>query len=265
METFQSRIERLFGLPDLPVDERRKRTLLFVCILVAVPLISVYGGIDWYEGRHFEGGIILAVALSLLAIAYLAKNLARMARAYRFSATLVFVLLIYELGTGGGEGYAFLWFYFFPIALFFMFGRREGAVWVVATLAVMVAFLILDLGTYDYGLGASTRFLLTYGIVVIVSFALESSRAYYYSALLKEKKSLEEALGQVKTLRGLFPLCAYCKNVRDDRGYWSQIEAYVSEHSDADFSHGICPECAQKYYPEMDLYGQGSESPEPRS
>ena len=258
MEKFRSFIERLFGLPHLPVDEQRKRTLLFVCILVAVPMISVYGGIDWSEGRRLEGAIILAAALILMSIAYLAKNLERMVMAYRLSAALVFVLLIYELGMGGGEGYAFLWFYFFPIALFFMFGRKEGTIWVAATLAVMVAFLCFDLGAYDYGIGVSARFLLTYGIVTTVSFALESSRAYYYSALLNEKKALEEALSQVKTLRGLFPLCAYCKKVRDDRGYWNQIEAYVAEHSHADFSHGICPECAQKYYPEMDLYGQGS-------
>lgn len=254
MEKFQSSIEWLFGLPNLPVDERRKRTLLFVCILVAVPMISIYGGIDWYEGRRIEGATIIAVALFMLSIAYVARNLERMVRAYRISAGVVFLLLVYELAIGGGEGYAFLWFYFYPIALFFLFGRREGLIWVIATLAVMLAFLFFGLGAYDYSLGVSTRFLMTYCIVVIVSFALESSRGYYYNALLNEKRSLEEALGQVKTLRGLLPLCAYCKKVRDDQGYWNQIEAYVAQHSHADFSHGICPECAQKYFPDMELY-----------
>jgi hypothetical protein len=45
-----------------------------------------------------------------------------------------------------------------------------------------------------------------------------------------------------------------CKNIRDDKGYWKQIEAYIKAHSDVDFSHSICPECAEKYYPDMDLY-----------
>jgi hypothetical protein len=62
-------------------------------------------------------------------------------------------------------------------------------------------------------------------------------------------KDLQEALNSVKTLKGLLPICASCKKVRDDKGYWNQIEAYVSEHSEAEFSHGICPECAQKLYP----------------
>jgi len=57
---------------------------------------------------------------------------------------------------------------------------------------------------------------------------------------------LQDALAKVKTLKGLLPICAWCKKIRDDQGYWQQIEAYVRDHSEADFSHGICPLCAQK-------------------
>ncbi len=62
---------------------------------------------------------------------------------------------------------------------------------------------------------------------------------------------LQKALKKVKTLSGFLPICASCKKIRDDKGYWNQIEAYISEHSEAEFSHGICPECAQKLYPEI--------------
>ncbi len=61
---------------------------------------------------------------------------------------------------------------------------------------------------------------------------------------------LKQALSSIKRLKGLLPICSSCKKVRDDKGYWNQIEAYVSEHSDAEFSHGICPDCAQRLYPE---------------
>lgn len=64
-------------------------------------------------------------------------------------------------------------------------------------------------------------------------------------------RSLEEALDSVKTLRGMVPICASCKKIRDDKGYWNQVEAYVSAHSEAKFSHGICPDCARKLYPEF--------------
>ena len=63
--------------------------------------------------------------------------------------------------------------------------------------------------------------------------------------------NLQEALAKVKTLSGLLPICASCKKIRDDKGYWNQIESYFKQRSDVDFSHGICPNCAIKLYPDI--------------
>jgi AmiR/NasT family two-component response regulator len=60
---------------------------------------------------------------------------------------------------------------------------------------------------------------------------------------------LQEALANIKILRGLLPICASCKRIRDDQGYWQQVEVYIRDHSEAEFSHGICPDCARKLYP----------------
>jgi CheY-like chemotaxis protein len=67
----------------------------------------------------------------------------------------------------------------------------------------------------------------------------------------KEKlmQELREALAKVKLLSGFLPICASCKKIRDDKGYWQQIEGYISEHSEAEFSHGLCSECAKRLYP----------------
>ena len=62
---------------------------------------------------------------------------------------------------------------------------------------------------------------------------------------------LQKALSEVKTLSGLLPICASCKKIRDDKGYWNHIESYIKNHSEAEFSHGICPDCAQKLYPDF--------------
>lgn len=64
--------------------------------------------------------------------------------------------------------------------------------------------------------------------------------------LHKKVQELEAALGQVKQLQGILPICSYCKHVRDDKNYWQQVETYVSSHSEAEFSHSICPDCYQK-------------------
>ena len=65
---------------------------------------------------------------------------------------------------------------------------------------------------------------------------------------------LEEAMSEIKTLSGIIPICMHCKEIRDDQGYWNQIEKFICEHSEAEFSHSICPDCAKKYYPDMKLY-----------
>lgn len=78
---------------------------------------------------------------------------------------------------------------------------------------------------------------------------------------LEEKNAqLEEALASVKTLRGLLPICANCKKIRDDQGYWKQIEVYIENHSEALFSHGLCPECAEALYADQEWYQQRQHS-----
>lgn len=69
------------------------------------------------------------------------------------------------------------------------------------------------------------------------------------------RAALEEALGNIKVLQGMLPICAHCKKVRDDQGYWTQIEQYIRANSDAQFTHGICPECIKEHYGEMDHPG----------
>lgn len=64
-------------------------------------------------------------------------------------------------------------------------------------------------------------------------------------------KQLRTTLSEVKTLTGLLPICASCKKIRDDKGYWSQIESYIREHSEVYFTHSICPVCAKKLYPQI--------------
>jgi len=65
--------------------------------------------------------------------------------------------------------------------------------------------------------------------------------------LVRRVGELQEALAHIKTLRGLLPICCYCKKIRDDKDYWQQLESYITDRSDATFTHGICPECYAKH------------------
>jgi len=76
-------------------------------------------------------------------------------------------------------------------------------------------------------------------------------------------EELSAALGEIKTLRGILPLCSFCKKVRDDSGYWKQVDVYIDQNSDADISHSICPDCVAEHYPEQyqELQELSQESP----
>ena len=83
-----------------------------------------------------------------------------------------------------------------------------------------------------------------------VYFNLLLVRLTVQEAALQEKHdALEVALQEIKTLSGMLPICAHCKKVRDDTGYWNQLEVYLKANSDAEFSHSICPECLQEHFP----------------
>jgi ligand-binding sensor domain-containing protein len=98
-----------------------------------------------------------------------------------------------------------------------------------------------------------TRLFYGFGVLALVAagagvLQLRTRQLRKRQRMLQRK--VDEAVAQLKTLRGLLPICASCKRIRDDSGYWRQIEQYVSDHSEAAFSHGICPECIRKLYPE---------------
>lgn len=79
--------------------------------------------------------------------------------------------------------------------------------------------------------------------------------------LTTKVQELQQAFDEIKTLQGILPICSFCKKIRDDKGYWNQVEAYFSRHSGAQFSHSICPECAEKYYPGFLKKDHGDSTP----
>ncbi len=74
---------------------------------------------------------------------------------------------------------------------------------------------------------------------------------FAYRPLLQSNRDLQKAINEIRTLEGIIPICAYCKKIRDDEEIWQQIEDYISEHSDAKFSHGMCPDCYEKQLVEV--------------
>jgi hypothetical protein len=146
-----------------------------------------------------------------------------------------------------------------PLLFFFFFGKWEGLIWTVgfSFILFLIIFILLSFTTHINAYSPDYRFFTSLFTITLIAFGLESAR-YNFShllvernqALLQEKEHLKQALKDIKTLRGLIPICSSCKNVRNDSGYWEQVETYIRDHSEAFFSHGICPDCLKKLYPE---------------
>ena len=175
-----------------------------------------------------------------------------------------------------GVEVSFSIFYLVPIGLATWFAGARKGVWMACLGALMG-------GTMEYlGMARYSHFIILYwnaavrlGVFLIVVFLLSSVRSWGYelarrveerTALLakeiEERKrteaerevviaELRDALSNVKHLRGLLPICASCKRIRDEHGYWNDVEEYIRKHTEADFTHGICPDCMNKLYPGM--------------
>jgi hypothetical protein len=84
--------------------------------------------------------------------------------------------------------------------------------------------------------------------LLTVSFFLSIALLIFW---IRRWKDLKRSLSEIKILRGIIPMCASCKKIRDDEGYWHQVEAYIGEHSEALFTHSICPQCMEELYPDF--------------
>ena len=74
--------------------------------------------------------------------------------------------------------------------------------------------------------------------------------------LANMNRKLRQAVDEIQTLRGILPICSFCKKIRNDKGYWQQVELYFKEHTLVDFSHGVCPDCLREHYPDFDASGE---------
>lgn len=113
-------------------------------------------------------------------------------------------------------------------------------------------------GFHIMSVAGSLFSLWTFGIIgIVLSYRSIRKRNDQLEAVLTQ---LRDTLGEVRTLQGFIPICSSCKKVRNDRGYWEQIEHYIRDRSEAEFSHSICPECADKLYPGMKRKKPGEDS-----
>ena len=223
--------------------DRQLRLYLALVFALFVPTTLVVAWFDWIRGDRVTATLVAVICAILLTFLRTLRRARDIRWGYRGVLAPAVILLTAILFLGGGGGYAILWYYVFPAGFYFVFGAREGSVWVAALVVPACFILFSDLGA-SYSADLRYRFGVTFSLMTAMALGLQLSRDRADRELALEKASLEEALAKVRTLSEMLPMCAWCRKVRDDEGYWMRIEEYLREETGTEVSHGICEECA---------------------
>ncbi len=238
--------------------------MLCVSLILVAIIGLVFSVLNYYRGLLFlatvEVFVFIFCAVMLLIIHLRPQFLS--------VACTIFVVMTFTFGviasaTEKAHPTIFVWVGLGPLIAFFLLGARRGFFFSAFTVPLCVILFIKS--HPDLPVVAYLNVIIFILWIVALSMYYEITRADTEKALIKDieeklKKeeellkinhNLQDALDQIKTLRGLLPICAACKKIRNDKGYWEQIEGYISSRSDAEFSHGICPDCAKNLYPEF--------------
>ncbi|OGP50094.1 MAG: hypothetical protein A2Y79_07200 [Deltaproteobacteria bacterium RBG_13_43_22] len=177
--------------------------------------------------------------------------------------TFLCLLSLFWLYSGGLMGSAPYIFFILLVATVVVIPKGSKLFFVLLELLVICILLIIErfapssIVYYDspnqqfydlvISLFLSTILVVTTVHIVFMQYAWEKeSKEKLLAQVIQDKEAIEKAYLEIKQLRGIIPICADCKKIRNDKGYWEQVEQYISDHSQAEFTHSICPNCAKK-------------------
>jgi len=169
------------------------------------------------------------------------------------------LFFIYLVSTGGIADTGPLWSYIFPILSYFILGYKKGTAAILVEIFLFIIILFvpgIPILIADYQLYFKFRFILSTMFVSILAFSLEHAR---FNSFEKQEMliiKLKSANDEIKELNNLIPICARCKKVRNDKGYWEQVESYLQKRAKISFTHSLCKECSDKLYGKEEWYRQ---------
>ena len=279
------KIERYYsGLLSLwreeNVDSEKQNRFLNYSIftLLGIPTMLLFGAAHFLSG-HYEISLLIFIAGTSLVWGWLyIWKTGQGPFVYRLNIFIFGLMLIYTTALDA-KGEAILWCCLFPLVSLLLMERYEGTLWSMGLLLSLLAIFSSDAivpTSFFHFVDFKIRFTLTYLMICTITFWFEYSRIRYRygmeenEQLLKKKQlnlektiqqlnqtkkekevviaGLKKALQEVDTLREILPICSYCHKIREDDGYWSQLERYMEQYADILFSHSICPDCIDRNF-----------------
>ena len=250
--------------PD-PSDTLKIRIFRWACLITAGTSFLLMLPLYLVQVPHRSGTIgIVALGLATL-VCYWASLRGKQLFLLFFLILLANIDLTWTIDCGAEGGLAF---YCLPILLVPLTMYRGAARWALASLVAvnLVGLFLLDKAApglllhfpsqraqlFDRITGAVCSLVITAAIIRVILKSYDTEHHELEQArneLLLRNAELQDALSNVRQLKGLLPICSGCKKIRDDKNYWHQVDAYISVHTEATFTHGYCPTCLESYFP----------------
>lgn len=254
------RIHQLLG-PDASRNDQLKFKRLINFITIGVGLaILVFAYFNFRPNHYLLSITGFVTSAGLISINFFVESKKLIRFIARVCIVLFTAVLFYSITRGLNDGYGILSFFVFPLVLFFFLGKKDGLIWLIIV-SIAWAFIFINPNLFPdmkFKGSFTIRFVSTFLLVSFFSYLIESFRERTQKKLVKERMKLVEekerllkAMDEIKILRGILPICSYCKSIRNDNGYYEQIEKYIHDHSGVDFSHTICPKCLNEHFPDL--------------
>lgn len=249
------------GTEGASKNERYKIRLINLLAFISISTSTVY--LSYYLFIKAMLPVLINVAAIIFYIATFSLTKNKCFYSAKLWIISVFLLHLFVLTTFVfTKKTGFHYFYFsVPPIVFLIFEYNKTIEKLGLSLAAFVLFYICELFVFHppYIPLPDTINRLFYLTSMLILFIGISTVIFLFARDNKEKENeqerlinmLQNNLKEIKTLKGFLPICASCKKIRDDKGYWNQIESYIQAHSEAEFSHSICPECTKELYPDL--------------
>ncbi|MBN2514970.1 MAG: hypothetical protein JXC33_02940 [Deltaproteobacteria bacterium] len=250
------------------------KNLLLLVGFVTLPILCIVV----YSEKHYILFIIdSAFFLFLVAIFfYLRKSKNHDSAAVIGTMAMGVLFFFFVVYAGVYNKTYYIWAFLYPLLSLFLLGTVRGSFFSLLLLGIVCTLFIVArhmafMPSYD--IEKEIRFGAVYITIYLIAFVMEKVRQAIQDRLNISKSKLEKTIAEkehliqklqktideVTVLRGILPICSHCKKIWDDKGYRHQVESYFSTHSEAGFTHGICPECMKELYPYVKIPGKNQE------
>lgn len=261
-------------------------------IIIGLPILFFFGIQDLYQSNYITSGIVLVLVLILFFLLFElnrkpedSKKVLSQGIIIRFFLVIFIFFLLHIIGFEKSLS-KLPWFLIFPVLIFSITNIKEALIWTFFILLILIPILFsVDLeSSLDEIYSLKIRLLTIFGVLTCVTLITNTIIRLAIENLIDSKKRIQDtnirlnkeindrklaekerkkvvidlqtALENIKTLNGLLPICSKCKKIRDDKGYWNNLETYIQKHSNALFTHSICQECSDELYGNEDWYNK---------